>query len=182
MLDITGTKKKFVILAFAVIWAVLIAYNLQNLIGPEQPRPAEKGTQAPLSKAAGLRSTSVNVQAKGYPGVIKDLFRPNAENYLRPVRSETPTKTQPLQATETLQAESQTRPSDLKVFTGKLRIAGMLKRNQDKIVFAYKENDVIFMRKGDLLEGKFIVSEVSDEFILITSLADNESSKIAILK
>lgn len=38
------------------------------------------------------------------------------------------------------------------------------------------------MRKGDLPEGSFVVSGISDEFAWITPLADNESAKMAILK
>ncbi len=180
MIDITGTKKKLVIVAFLVIWAALIAYNLPYFSGAKQVRLDEKGFQTPLAKANALRLASVKAQTGEYPGVIKNLFRPDTGNSFGSTISRSSVKTQPISVVEATLSESPVIPSDLKLFTGKLRIAGMLKKHQDKIVFAYKGNDVIFIRKGDLLEGKFVVSEISDEFILITSLADNESSKLII--
>lgn len=182
MIDITGSKKKLVIAAFVVIWAALIAYNLPYFSGAKQVRLDEKGFQVPLAKADTLRSASIEVQTREYPGVIKNLFRPNTGNSFASTISRSTVKAQPISLIEATRSESPVIPSDLKLFTGKLRIAGMLKKHKDKIVFAYRGNDVIFMRKGDLLEGKFVVSEISDEFIVITSLADNESSRLIIPK
>lgn len=182
MIDITGSKKKWGIAAFVVIWAALIAYNLPYFSGAKQVRLGEKGFQAPLSKTNTLRSASIEVQTRKYPGVIKNLFRPNTGSSFGSTISRSSVKAQPIPVVEASRSESPVIPSDLKIFTGKLRIAGMLKKNHDKIVFAYRGTDVIFMRKGDLLEGRFVVSEISDEFILITSLADNETSKLTIPK
>ncbi|MEK6758537.1 MAG: hypothetical protein AABY51_02075 [Deltaproteobacteria bacterium] len=182
MIEITGSKKKLVIVAFVVIWVALIFYNLPYFSGAKRVRLDEKSFQAPLANANTLRSASFEVQTREYPGVIKNLFSPNTGNSFGSTISRASVKAQPNSVIEATRPEPQVIPSDLKLFTGRLRIAGMLKKHQDKIVFAYRGNDVIFMRKGDLLEGKFVVSEISDESIVITSLADNETSKLIIPK
>lgn len=182
MIAITGSKKKFSIAAFVVIWAALIAYNLPYFSGEKQSHLDEKGFEAPLAETDTLRTASIKAQTREYPGVIKNLFRPDNGNSFGATISKPSVKAQPIPVVEASRSETPATPSELRLFTGKLRVAGMLKKNQDKIVFAYKGGDVIFMRKGDLLEGRFVVSEISEESVLITSLADNETSKLIIPK
>ncbi len=65
---------------------------------------------------------------------------------------------------------------------GRYTFLGFLQKENRKIIFLAKDNEIILVRKGDKIAGKYQVANISDEALTFNLLATGEQIVVPLVE
>jgi hypothetical protein len=152
--------RRNIAVSLLIVWAIIIVYNISAY--RRAPREAElrgKEERAALPEVSRKRHLP-------YPGVKRDIFSPLASPLpARPLPAPVITPIAPV--------------TPLASFVMGVRFMGFLEKEEGKTVFLRRGDDVYFVTQGDILEGRFLVAEITEERL---KLRDGEEEAVVPLK
>jgi hypothetical protein len=172
-----GTK---ILILLLVIWVAVLAYNRDIFKGtPVMPERVGPGTiaQALLEDIPELRLDLLDRPKTSYKGIKKNIFSP-----LRfPKPKPKPKPPEPPPEPEPVVAKPPPPPSPLEVFTSKVRFIGFLEKKKDKTVFLNRGEDVFLVKRGDIIDGRFRVAEITDTLLRLNDEVNGEVGTVEIV-
>lgn len=181
MLNIAANKKKITIAALIAIWAALIAYNTRYFRSDvDDSAMIATDNDGAAGVAQGISALAFDRQPPPYPGVHRDLFSP--VSYVKDVKGqpgkiEAPTAQAPDMDEAPPEAHT---PTELELLASRLRLVGLLEKKEGKVVFAYRGTELLLLKKNDILDGVFEITELEDNHIVIRQRSGTETIKITL--
>lgn len=167
------SRKKLLII-LSIIWAGLIAYRLM----PAE-RPAPKASRVGARELPELRFDLLETKRPEYGGIKKDIFSPFKKPEAKPVAPKpTPVAAVPVVAPPPPPQPPPPLPSPLQVFSTQVSFVGFVEKGASRKVFLSRGPDVFVVKKGDLIEGRFGITEINDSFIQFDDPVSGETVSI----
>lgn len=168
-----GNKKILIILGLA--WAGIIAYNVipaknDNTKTESAKRASAAGIQEP-------RLGLLNAPHPPYKQVTRDIFSPVKIAVAKAPSQKMPELPPPPVVKE--EPPPPPPPSPVKIFASELRFIGFYQKTENKkTVFLKRGQDVFLVKKGDTVDGKFRVVEVSDNALTLSDETAKEEARV----
>jgi hypothetical protein len=170
------SKDKKILILLLVIWAGLLAYY-SGIFEGTTVKPGVKragpGTtaQVQLEGLPELRLDLLDRPKPDYKGIKKNIFRPLKVYIPKP-----PPKPVEKPPTEPPPVVAPPPPSPLRVFTSRVKFVGFLEKGKDKTVFLNRGEEVFIVKRGDIIDNRFRVSEVTDTVLRFNDEVSGETS------
>lgn len=169
-------RKKGVFTVLLVLFIAVLAYNagITGRDAASRPERAADGDQPALN------TDLLDRKPSEYPGVKKDIFSPAV---LPPATPGASARVIPQQPAVPLPVASPApppvpAPSALQAFASQAKFMGFLENGVHRTVFISKGQEVFTLKKGDLIEQRFIVESVSAKEIRFKDNATGEEIRI----
>ncbi len=160
--------KKRLLIILAVIWAGVILYDLK----PSWNKPASTGAARGAALAPKLRLDLLNKPRPRYKGVVKDIFSPVKTTFAKPnIEMPPPPAIAPAPPPP---------PSALKIFASEAKFIGFVEKGENRTVFLSRGPDVFLVKKGDVIDGRIRVTDITDKLMTLTDEAGAEQATIAL--
>ncbi|MBI5492848.1 MAG: hypothetical protein HY893_07955 [Deltaproteobacteria bacterium] len=156
--------KKRLLIILAILWAGVIAYDLKLFVARKAPERKD-------ANGHGLTLALLDRPRPQYKGVIKDIFSPVKTAAERP-RVEKPAP--PVMAAPPPPAP----PSALRVFAAQAKFIGFVEKGADRKVFVSRGADIFILKKGDVIDGKIKVVDITDNLMTLTDESGAEQANI----
>jgi hypothetical protein len=179
------SRQKMVLALLLVIFAISVAYSL--LRRPQQ-RTLDKLKYTPGVKADSARITDRSLDGRKlrldlldrelprFSGFHRNIFRPIfsdemhlpsvAAKHVLPVSPPQPVIAPP----PVVKSPAQVAMEDV----GRFTFLGYLQKGNRRTIFLTKDNEIILLRKGDKISGKYEVAAISEEVMTIKLLQGGE--------
>ncbi|HEX2770070.1 MAG TPA: hypothetical protein VHN12_12400 [Geobacteraceae bacterium] len=178
-------RQKMVLALLLVILAISLAYSL--LRRPQQ-RTLDKmkytpGLKADPARIPGrsqdgkkLRLDLLDRELPRFSGFRRNIFRPffSDEMHLPPVAARPVLPVTPPPPAPTPQPVVKSPAQIAMEEVGRFSFLGYLQKGNLRTIFLSKENEIILVRKGDKIAGKYEVAAISDEVLTINLLQGGE--------
>lgn len=184
MMELLKDKRKLIMAGLVCLFAVLLVYRLTHVY--KQPRVTTltytKEKPGPGNNEAVRKDIKTSAQE---PMIISDRFlNPSAHSKEvkknifseqaavgdhEKVTGETTVDTKPVSESPAAIAENQIK-DDLSTF----RSFGYAERGGQKTLFIEKGKQIMLVRKGDRIEGKYIVQDITQKELTLLVIANNE--------
>lgn len=160
--------KKHLLIIFAVIWAGIIAYNYSNFTAPRQVKTSDANKAAAKGGHGSFRPESLRIMtellkkpAYAYKGVKRDIFSP--------LKMPSPVKEGPNAP------QDPPPPSQLQALASQIKFVGFLEKSENRTVFLSRGSDIIMVKKGDLIDGRFRVAEITNAIMTVKDETTGEN-------
>jgi hypothetical protein len=184
MMELIKDKRKLILAVFVCLFAMSLVYRLTHIY--KQPKATTltytKEKAVTGDKKAVQKDVTTSAQA---PMIKLDMFL-NPPAHSRDVKKnifsgqaapvehekvslETVTETKPVGVSPAENAEDQIK-DDLSAF----RSFGYAERGGQKTLFIEKGKQIMLIRKGDRIEGKYIVKDITQNELTLLVIASNE--------
>ena len=187
-------RKKIILVVLVVIFLICLGYRIMHPF--KQERVAELTYPAKrviVKSIKGPSNVSGKKASKAGNGVLLDLFIQPPKHKAKMIRNvfeSTPIKktTQPAEVAKKIEQQkaASTLPKkenpiesanrDLARFTA----FGMFERGDEKIVFLERGKEVLVVRKGDRIDGKYLVEKITDQKITLKARRIDEPVYIVV--
>ncbi len=175
-------NKKILIVFLVIIWGGIIAYNAGFFKGTPGSMPISEraggGAIAPLKALEDipeLRLDLLDAPRPPYKGIKKNIFSP--------LKFPVP-KSSKKEPTPEVKAEPVVKPppppSPLETFRSSVRFMGFLEKDKDRTVFLTRGDDVFLVKRGDIIEGRFRVAEITDTLLRFSDEVSGEAASIVL--
>jgi len=189
MKEILRDKKKIILVIFICLFAVSLVYRVTHPF--KQPKVAELTYTDNISEEKGNKVNRKNegILSVQNPLIKLDLFL-NPPAHSRDLKKnifseqsvvdvkETPLperKVDQTAANETIALDNKNNvEDDLSSF----RTFGYMESMGEKILFIEKGKQIMLIRKGDRIEGKYLVKDITKKELILIVIANNESVHI----
>jgi hypothetical protein len=162
--------------AAAVVWSYITTPRLKTA-PPAATKPVARTVKAFASPKAPVRSADdgsklkmelLDKEQSGFSGYHRNLFKPFFVDEVKAVRQKAvavkpppkPVSAPPVVAPVLVQPEA----SPLARFT----FLGFLKKGTAKTIFLANEKDILLVKKGDKIAGRYEATDISDQALTLT--------------
>jgi hypothetical protein len=116
-----------------------------------------------------LKINLLDKEASGFKGYRRNIFKPVLADEIKAVKRQAaaiipPPKNLPATVTATAPIAVQPETAPLARFT----FLGFLKRGSVKTIFLAKEKDILLVKKGDVVAGRYEATDISDQALTLT--------------
>lgn len=171
-------RKKAILVLLAAVWAAIIIYNIYNvraLRTVEGPKSAEeRRVRAALPQGVlAIRLDLLEKKHRPYEGVKKDIFSPLISPAPKPAEELPPPpapepKPQP--------------PTPLEAFLKDVRFLGFVEKGAEKTIFLGRGVDVFLVKKGDVVDKRFLMVKITSARLTIRDLIKEEEATLELVK
>lgn len=172
-------RQKIALALLLFIFACAVVYSF---LGGPKPRKAEKLKFTPGMTADAYRKsrrpdngTRVRIdlldrENSRFSGFRRNIFRPVFSNRLDMMSQGKPVKPPPPPPPPPPKTPAQIAMEDM----GRFVFLGYLQRESKKTVFLTRDNQIFLFKKGDRIDGKYDVAEISDSMMTIALAPQGE--------
>ena len=166
--------KKNILIVIAVIWALIIIYNINVHYGNDgndggnssgQSAVGARGEKIPAIKLALLEQ-----KPPKYKGVKKDIFK----SLTPPPRPKPVVKKGPVVVAPVVPPP----PTPMETFVQNTKFTGFIENEEGKTVILSRGDDAFFVKHNDLIDGRFRVQQLSSSQLDIKDEVSGESATI----
>jgi hypothetical protein len=175
------SRDKLILIFFVFIWIGIIAHNSGFFetarvvpVGKTPVRPTAALPSA-LEDLPELRLDLLDMPRPPYKGIRKNIFSPLKFPVPKPPEEE-PGAGSTLGPLPVVKP-----PSPLETFKASVRFIGFLEKEKDKTVFLTSGEDVFLLKRGDIIEGRFRVAEITDTVLRFSDELSGEAASIVIV-
>lgn len=179
-------NKKILIVFLVIIWGGIIAYNAGFFKGTPGGMPISEraggGAIAPLKALEDipeLRLDLLDAPRPPYKGIKKNIFSPLKFPVPKSPKKESPQELIPEADAEPV-VKPPPPPSPLETFRSSVRFMGFLEKDKDRTVFLTRGDDVFLVKRGDIIEGRFRVAEITDTLLRFSDEVSGETASIVL--
>ena len=168
-------RKNAILIGLALVWAFIVVYNtglFRKVEGPVKRIPAREAERR--EGAPKVRLDLLNKRPPAYKGIKKDIFSPLSSPPAEPL----PLKVAPLPP----QAELPTPPTPLESFMKEVKFLGFLEKGETKTLFLGKGSDVLLVKRGDLIDKRFLISKITSARLTVKDVVKEEEATIELLE
>lgn len=163
--------KKKILMLLAAVWAGQIAYRLMPN-SKTAPKATILSEGRELHK---LRLDLLKVKRPEYKDIKKDIFSP-----LKKTESKPPVP-KPV-FIDAVQVALTPPPTPIQVFSTQMSFVGFIEKGSGRKVFLSKGPDIFILKRGDIIEGMFSLTEINDGTIQFTDVSSGEKLLIGLEK
>ncbi|HBG46361.1 MAG TPA: hypothetical protein DDW94_05155 [Deltaproteobacteria bacterium] len=162
-------NKKAILIIMLICFGGVVFYNLSAL---RQSEPK------PVQKRGGERLPSLKL---GLLDIERESFKETKRNIFSPADIPVRKKVAELKPPAVVPPPVQVPPpaSELQVFASEVKFMGFLDNRASKTAFISKAGEVYTIKRGDAINGRFVVENISNETIL---LLNNETGEKAVIQ
>jgi hypothetical protein len=175
------SRDKLILILFVFIWIGIIAYNSGFFetarvvpVGKTPVRPTAALPSA-LEDLPELRLDLLDSPRPPYKGIKKNIFSPLKFPVPEPPKEE-PVAEPVLEPPPVVKPP----PSPLETFKASITFIGFLEKEKDKTVFLTRGEDVFLVKRGDIIEGRFRVAEITDTVLRFSDELSGEAASIGL--
>lgn len=166
--------KKVLFIALFSLFIGIAAYDLGlfGTLSGQEPAIARGGQQ----RMPRLMLDLLEKQRPGYTGVKRDIFsfpRPKVAAVAKPPEPP-PAEAMPVAP------PAPPPPTELQTFASQASYMGGLSKQAAKTVFIISGNEVLAVKKGDVIGARFMVEEITDDLLLLRDNSTGEEARIII--
>ena len=174
------SRDKLILIFFVFIWIGIIAYN-SGFFETAREAPVGKtpvrltaALPSALEDLPELRLDRLDMPRPPYKGISKNIFSPLKFPVPKPPE-EGPGAEPTLEPLPVVKP-----PSPLETFKASITFIGFLEKEKDKTVFLTSGEDVFLVKRGDIIEGRFRVAEITDTVLRFSDELSGEAASIVI--
>jgi hypothetical protein len=166
-------RQKLLLSVLLVLLALSVIYSIWKM--PRQKTvtklaftPGSAAKRQKVQESAAVDESRVHLdlldrKAENFSGFKKNIFGPIIQEQKTPVAKRPTPAIRPAPAVQVPQ------PSPIQRDMAQFTFLGFLKKDNKKTIFLTSNNEIFLVKKGDIIAGKYQVTDVTDEMMTIRS-------------
>ena len=186
-------RKRLILTVLLVVLVISVVVSFLRM--PRQKRIEPSATPAPApTRSAGARKAApapndrsvrldlLECRRKGFSGFRRNIFRPvfQAEAKLPPPGP--PKLPKPVPPPPLPPVPQAPQPPQVVRDMAQFTFLGFLKKGTSKTIFLARDKEIILVRQGDKIAGKYEATTITDEALSIRSLSDGSEIVIPLVE
>jgi hypothetical protein len=184
MMELLKDKKKTILAICLCILAVSLIYRVTHLYKqPKASTPINAGEKAksgtkkviPKDIIASAETSTINLDLFLNPPAHSKEVKKNIFSEQAAVEGQVKSSDKPaVEAEPSIESMAANAENQIKDDLGEFKSFGYAERNGQKILFLEKGTQIMLVRKGDKIDGKYLVEDITQKELTLLVIANNE--------